>query len=189
MCKKYGFTSSYDMVRAALMAFLQAADPEGTEEGGTADGAAYALAEAFGRFDGMRSAAFGQRQPEKTLREVYVVFGVRGKKRPELRRITAHAGGGYDTVGGDEALLRIVELADPVLSCELRRLARKRGRWKCLGELRRVVAACVDEMHRQDDCEEMAAEFGKLADHEAPAYGERTRRVKVRGVDDMEGGR
>lgn len=189
VCKKYGFASSYDMFRAALLAFLQAADPEGEGDGGNEDGAVYALADAFGRFDEMHGAAFGSRRPVKTLREVYAVFGVRGRKRPELRRITPHSGGGYDIESGDAALLRIVALADPTLSRDLLRLARKRGGGKCLGELRRVAAVCVDEMHRQDDGEELAAEFGKLADHEAPAYGERTRRVKARGVDDVEGGR
>ena len=113
---RYGFRSIYEIVQYLLSAFLRQADAEGEDLASQTDARTASLWEAARLFEGFENrrsrlvTTAPSPPPERRLREVVALFDVAGRRRHEVRRLTAREDGGFtcrtDAASALAALLR-----------------------------------------------------------------------------------
>lgn len=179
---RYGFRSIYEIVQYLLSAFLRQADAEGEDLASQTDARTASLWEAARLFEGFENrrsrlvTTAPSPPPERRLREVVALFDVAGRRRHEVRRLTAREDGGFtcrtDAASALAALLRHLSPSAWNSLDTLARLAGTEPLRAMEAALRHAAAEAAEAAATRD----VQAEFRAMEQAEAPRYGERTRR-------------
>ena len=184
--ERCGFASVYDVLQTIVYAFLRAADPAGEAAPLTeADERLAAFMRSFEGFSDARRPG-RSRDAAMALRCVVGIYDVAGRRRREARTLRVGEDGGHrSVVGTPEAVTRVLRELVPQLwaaSVELGTLLHLDP----LMATMRAVRETLDYEREAANDMDMGEELAELSDAGAPAYGERTRRVKHKSVNDEE---
>lgn len=182
--ERCGFASVYDILQTIVFAFLRAADPDGEAAPLTeADERLTAFMRVFEEFPELRRPG---RHPgaSMALRCAVGIYDVAGRRRREARTVRIGEDGGHRcVVGTPEAVSRVLRELVPQLwaaSMELGALLHLDP----LMAMMRAVRETLDYEREAANDTDMGEVLAALSDAGAPEYGERTRRVKKRSVND-----
>lgn len=188
---RYGFRSVYEIVQYLLSAFLREADPEGEAEAARGDATSEALWEAARLFEGFEArrtrlvTAAPESPPALQLRELVAVFDVAGRRRRQVRRLTAREDGGFTCHTGEaDALSGLLHRLRPAAAALLGELSRTEG-LEPADALYGALSAALIEARAREHEREVEGEFQRLQEAEAPRYGERTRRKHAKSPDSL----